>query len=156
MIRKIFLLVVLLVLTAVCCFSQAFINTGDLFKRQNAGNLGIIQDQAIDSIISRYIVSSRKVKTSEGTHGMQGFRIQIYSSPNRNAVTESAKAYAEFINIFPDIDAYTEFMKPGWYMVRVGNYRSKTECYKDLMLIEKEFPDAYPVPTVIIFPDQIK
>jgi hypothetical protein len=38
-------------------------------------------------------------------------------------------------------------------MLRVGDYRTKVECYKDLILILKEFPDSYPVQTVINFPD---
>jgi len=83
---------------------------------------------------------------------MQGFRIQIYYSSVRNAREESAKVRADFINKFPDMISYAQYQEPGWFMVRVGNYRTKTECYKDLLLIREEFPNAYPVPTVINFP----
>jgi hypothetical protein len=96
------------------------------------------------------------MKTMDGSQGMQGFRIQIYYSSVRNAAEESAKAAQKFYDKFPDISCYTEFQKPGWYMVRAGNYRSKVECYKDLKLIKKVFADAYPVPAVINFPDLIK
>ncbi len=152
MVRKIFVLLILLVPSAGRSFSQGFISTSELFKREGSGNLNIMQDRAVDSLISRYIISNRKIRTAEGTQGMHGFRIQIYYSSVRNAREESAKVRADFINKFPDMISYTQYQEPGWFMVRVGNYRTKTECYKDLLLIREEFPNAYPVPTVINFP----
>jgi hypothetical protein len=152
MVRRIFLFLIFLVPAAGSSFSQGFISTSELFKRQGGGNLNIMQDRAIDSLISRYIISNRKIRTTEGTQGMHGFRIQIYYSSVRNAREESAKVRADFINKFPDMISYAQYQEPGWFMVRVGNYRTKTECYKDLLLIREEFPNAYPVPTVINFP----
>jgi hypothetical protein len=152
MVRRIFLFLIFLVPAAGSSFSQGFISTSELFKRQGGGNLNIMQDRAIDSLISRYIISNRKIRTTEGTQGMHGFRIQIYYSSVRNAREESAKVRADFINKFPDMISYAQYQEPGWFMVRVGNYRTKTECYKDLLLIREEFPNAYPVPAVINFP----
>jgi hypothetical protein len=152
MVRRIFLFLIFLVPAAGSSFSQGFISTSELFKRQGGGNLNIMQDRAIDSLISRYIISNRKIRTTEGTQGMHGFRIQIYYSSVRNAREESAKVRADFINKFPDMISYAQYQEPGWFMVRVGNYRTKTECYKDLLLIREEFPNVYPVPAVINFP----
>ncbi len=152
MVRRIFLFLIFLVPAAGSSFSQGFISTSELFKRQGGGNLNLMQDRAIDSLISRYIISNRKIRTTEGTQGMHGFRIQIYYSSVRNAREESAKVRADFINKFPDMISYAQYQEPGWFMVRVGNYRTKTECYKDLLLIREEFPNAYPVPAVINFP----
>jgi hypothetical protein len=152
MVRRIFLFLIFLVPAAGSSFSQGFIITSELFKRQGGGNLNIMQDRAIDSLISRYIISNRKIRTTEGTQGMHGFRIQIYYSSVRNAREESAKVRADFINKFPDMISYAQYQEPGWFMVRVGNYRTKTECYKDLLLIREEFPNVYPVPAVINFP----
>jgi hypothetical protein len=157
MIRKTFLFLLVLFLSVDLCRSQAFIRTIDLFQRPDgAGKLNIIQNQAVDTLLSRYILSNRKLKTGDGKQGMQGFRIQIYFSSVRNAREESAKARAEFLSKFPDIFPYAEFQEPGYYMVRAGDYRTKTECYKYLLMVRKEFPDAYPVPATINFPDLIK
>ena len=159
MFRKILLLFITSLLTAGFCTSQPFIKTADLFKRtEPVGRLNIIQNQAIDTLLSRYILAGKKQRTMDGVQGMEGFRIQIYYSSVRNASEESAKAAQKFYDKFPDINikCYTEFQKPGWYMVRAGDYRSKIECYKDLLMIRKEFPNAYPVPAVINFPDLIK
>ena len=95
--------------------------------------MNIFQDQAIDTLISRYILARQKEKTVEGAQGMQGFRIQIYYSSVRNAREESAKVRAEFINKFPDIISYVQYKEPGWFMVRAGDYRTKTEGYRYLM-----------------------
>ena len=84
---------------------------------------------------------------------MPGYRIQIYYSSVRNAREESAKTIASFINGFPEIKAYSQYQEPGYFMVRVGDYRTKIEGYKDLIMIRKEFPNAYPVPATITFPD---
>jgi hypothetical protein len=161
MIRKIFLFLIILVLTVDFCNSQAFIRTTDLFKRpESSGKLSITQNPGIDTLLSRYIILNKKLRTNEGTQGMYGFRIQIYFSSVRNASKESAKAMAEFIekfpeNKFPKLKSYAQFQEPGWYIVRAGDFRTKTECYKYLMMVQKEFPNAYSVPDIINFPDLI-
>jgi hypothetical protein len=154
MIRKAFLFLFIFVLSTGFCRSQSFVRTADLFSRSYvAGQLNIFQSQAIDTLLSRNILSNRKQRTGEGGQGMQGFRIQIYYSSVRSAREESAKARAEFINKFPDLISYAEYQEPGWFMVRAGDYRSKTEGYKDLLMVRKEFPNAYLVPATINFPD---
>ena len=84
---------------------------------------------------------------------MEGFRIQIYSSNNRNARNESSNAQATFISKFPDIVSYQLFAEPGYFRVRVGDFRTKTEAVKLFQTISKEFPGAYIVPDIISFPD---
>lgn len=157
MIRKTIIFLVILVLSVNFCKSQAFVRTEDLFKRTDgAGSLYISQNQAVDTLISRYILANKRHTTPEGNLGMQGYRIQIYYNSVRNAREESAKTRAQFINKFPDIISYTQYQEPGWFMVRVGDYRTKMEAYKYLLQIRKVFPNAYPVPAIINFPDQIK
>lgn len=157
MVRKTIFLAVILVLSTDFCRAQAFIRTADLLSRQGSrGELVIDQNPAIDSLVSRYILSNRKYRTSDGKQGMQGFRIQIYYNSVRSAREESNKVMLQFLNKFGGMKAYLQYHDPGWYMVRIGDYRTRTEAYKDFMNIRKEFPDAYIVPAVINFPDLIK
>lgn len=152
-------MMIMLMMTAGFCRSQAFIKTSELLKKEssaNTGSLVINQNPAIDSLISRYIISKGKLKTREDVPGMEGFRIQIYYSSVRTAREESAKKRADFMLKFPEIISYLEYEEPGWFMVRAGDYRTKAEGYKDLVAIRKEFPNAYLVPAVINFPDLIK
>jgi len=150
------LILTIILLSADICYSQAFIKTSDLFKSSDihSGQLSITQDKAIDTLVSRYIMARSKTKTA-GRLGMEGYRIQIYYSSVRNARDESAKTRAEFIEKFPEIPSYPAYQEPGWFIVRVGDYRTKIECYKDLMRIREEFPNAYWIPTTINFPDRI-
>jgi hypothetical protein len=153
--KKLFALIILLVSAVSLCDAQGFIKTADLFRRpesdRRSGTLNIIQDPSVDTLISRYIMAN---KILEGR--MEGFRIQIFRSSNRNAKEESNKERAKFMNEFPDIPSYAEFEKPGYFLVRVGDFRSKAELTKLLVTIRKKFPNAYPVPCKINFPDLIK
>lgn len=134
---------------------QYFAKTADLFQRSgdNTGRLVIDQDPSIDTLINRYILMNEKVYDQNGNYGMKGYRIQIYSSSNRNAREESGKARAEFISKFQEIESYLMYSEPGYFKVRVGDFRSKEETTKLFLAISKVFPDAYIVPDVINFPE---
>jgi len=153
MIRKFLLILVILCYSTVFVRAQA-VKSSDLFKRADsnsrAGQVKIIQDPELDTLISRYILANKNQKEKNGYTGMEGFRIQIYSSSTRNAREESAKVRAEFMSKFPDINSYALFENPGYFKIRVGDFRSKTEATRLFLLISKEFPDAYIVPHCFI------
>jgi hypothetical protein len=157
MFRKTLLSLVVLIMTAGICSSQAFIKTAELFRRNEpSGRLNIIQNQSIDTLLSRYIIAGQKQRTIDGAQGMQGYRIQIYYSSVRDAREEAAKARAKFFDKFPDLASYSQYQAPGWFMVRAGDFRTKTEGYKYLVLVRRDFPNAYLVPSIINFPDLIQ
>jgi hypothetical protein len=158
MIRNLFLFIVILSFSTGFGMAQAFIKTSDLFRRSDEnshdGRLNIIQDSAIDTLISRYILVNKNLSEKNGHYGMEGFRIQIYSSSNRNAREESDKARAKFLSKFKDIETYKVFAAPGYWKIRVGDFRTKIEATKLYLIISKEFPDAYLIPNCFIkFPD---
>jgi hypothetical protein len=152
MIKRLFYLIFLLAFFNTLCGAQGFIKTSELFPgridRYGAGTISIVQDPAVDTLISRHITGNRKLK------GMDGFRIQIYNSNNRNAREESNKINAEFLSRFPDITSRIEFEDPGYFKVRAGNYRTKFEGAKYLNMVRRVFPNAYLVPSLIDFPDE--
>lgn len=134
---------------------MTFIRAADLFPEEKpgekAGRLVINQRPAIDTLISRYIYSNKLAG-----NGMEGYRIQIYRSSGRNAREESNKIRAQFMVDFPDIPSYAEYERPGYFLVRVGDFRSKMEGTKTLYAIRKKFPNSYMVPCIINFPGQDK
>ena len=152
MIRKIILL--LIFCTGVIGSVQAqqfFFRTADLFpqleNQENSGELNIYQERSMDTLLSRYVFAHKKEQ------GMPGVRIQVFMSGTRNARAEAEKTIAEFIINFPDIEPYLEYKEPGYFLVRVGNYRTKMESTKYLYQIRKKYPNAYTVPCTINFPD---
>lgn len=153
MIRKVFLLFIVSIFVAGAADAQPFVKTAELFKRteDNAGKLEIVQDPSIDTLISRYILISKK--TAEGNFGMDGYRIQIYRSSNRNAREESKKTRAEFMSKFPAVESYQLYSDPGYFIIRAGDFRTKAEATKVFLAISKVFPNAYIVPDVINFPE---
>ncbi len=161
MIRKSFLILVTFLLTSAFGMGQAFIKTSDLFNSNEddsgSGSLNIIQNPAIDSLISRYILGNDKLaKLNNNRPGMRGYRIQIYNSSKRNARDEANKTRADFISKFPDVESYLLYAEPGWFKIRVGDFRTRTEATRLFLIISDEFPNAYIVPDFINFPDQIK
>jgi hypothetical protein len=158
MIRNLLFFSIILITSERISIAQAFIKTADLFNKteinSHSGQLNIVQDPAIDTLISRYILANENIyRDNNGQYGMEGFRIQIFSSSNRNARDESNKARAAFMSKFPDLASYQLYAEPGYFKVRVGDFRTKTEATKLFQLISKEFPDAYLVPDMINFPD---
>ena len=157
MIRKLFLFLIILDFSIGSGSAQSFIKTSDLFKRADGnsttGHLNIIQDPAIDTLISRNLILYNNLYNENDHYGMEGYRIQIYASSNRNAREESNKARAEFFTKFPEIVSYALYANPGYFKIRVGDFRTKTEATSLFLKISKEFPDAYIVPDFINFPD---
>lgn len=152
MIKKALLFTFLLLSFQHICDAQTFIRTSDLFPKtmpdSKSGELTVYQEQSLDTLLSRYILGNRSLGG-----GMMGYRIQIYRSSNRNAREESNKVRAEFMIEFPDIPSYAEYDKPGYFLVRAGDFRTKMEGAKTLALIRKKYPNAYQVPCIINFPD---
>jgi len=157
MIRNLFSFFIILLFSTGIITAQPFVKTADLFSRPDdnihSGKLKIIQDPSIDTLISRYIMINENIYSDHGQYGMEGFRIQIYSSSNRNAREESNKARAAFISKFPDMASYQLYAEPGYFKIRAGDFRTKTEATRLFLLVSKDFPDAYLVPDIINFPD---
>jgi hypothetical protein len=157
MVRRSFLIIIIMGFSTLILCSQTIISSSDLFKKKTddprVGQLNIIQDPALDTLISRYILANRIQEEKNGYSGIEGFRVQIYNSSNRNAREESAKVQAEFINQFPDVKSYLIFAQPGYYKIRVGNFRSRTEATRLYLIISKKFPNADLVPDIISLPD---
>jgi hypothetical protein len=158
MIRNLFFSFACLLISTGISDAQAFVKTADLFKRSDdnprSGQLKIIQDPAIDTLLSRYIYANQNISIrNNGKSGMEGFRIQIYSSSNRNAREESNKARAAFMSKFPDLVSYALYAEPGYFKIRAGDFRTRTEATRIFQMVSKEFPDAYLVPDIINFPD---
>jgi hypothetical protein len=135
--------------------SQSFVRLSDLFERTDgnskSGQLKIIQNPALDTLINRYILANQILEEKNGYTGIEGFRIQIYNSSDRNAKAESGKIRQEFMSQFPDIVSDIIFAEPRYYKVRVGNFRSRTEAMKLYLIISKRFPNS----EVDIIPDII-
>jgi len=153
------LILVILGFSSTIVRSQTYVSTADLFKKNysdaGSGKLNIIQNPALDTLLNRYILGFRNQEAKNP--GMEGFRIQIYRKNIRNAREESNAILALFMSRFPDITTHQLFQDPGYFIIRVGDFRTKAEATRLFVLIskDKEFKDAaYIVPDIIDYPDK--
>ena len=79
---------------------------------------------------------------------IDGYRIQIaaYSGVNSKAQAESIRN--SFNSMFPYTRSYLIYTEP-YFKVRVGNYFTRLQAYKDLEKIRETYPSAYIVPDKI-------
>jgi lipopolysaccharide export LptBFGC system permease protein LptF len=103
MIRKLFLTTVVVCISTMIVRSQSFVRISDLFERADgnskSGQLNIIQDPELDTLINRYILANQIQEEKNGYTGIEGFRIQIYNSSDRNAKAEPVSQHC----FIPDI-----------------------------------------------------
>jgi hypothetical protein len=71
--------------------------------------------------------------------GIPGYRIQVASTSTLRDIKEVRKSFNE---AFEEYQTFTIFANPA-YRLQVGNYRHRIDANKDLMIIRKEFPQAF-------------
>lgn len=102
-------------------------------KKTNEGNIGIIKDARLDALLKRYNAINKK----KGS--IQGFRIQLVASTNR---ADIYKVKSKFYSLFPEHRPYVVYQQPN-FKLRIGNYRTRLEAYRDLQEILPQFNDAF-------------
>ena len=81
---------------------------------------------------------------------INGYRIQIAAYSGVNSKSQAEYAKNSFNNLFPYTKAYLIYNEP-YFKVRVGNYQSRLQAYKDLETIRLTYPSAYIVPDKISY-----
>jgi hypothetical protein len=151
--KKLITILSLLVLLQPLINAQRIVRTSDLFGgsgfASESGYLTIIQHPAIDTLISRHI------EANSAAGGIDGYRIQIFRKGGQAAREEADKVMARAIEQFPDIKAYRTFQGPNFWLVRMGDFRTKIEATKAHASVRRAFPDSYLVRETVNFTDII-
>ena len=82
---------------------------------------------------------------NQAQYEVMGYRIQLY---NGMIQTKAENTQGRFIALFPDIVTRLFYNQPEW-KVQVGNFRTKLEAKKALLLIREEFEGAFDLKTKI-------
>ncbi len=101
-------------------------------------------EPAITQIQDDYISNWKKVGE------INGYRIQIAAYSGVNSKSQAESARNSFNNLFPYTKSYLIYAEP-YFKVRVGNYYSRLQAYKDLLDIQLTYPSAYIVPDKISY-----
>jgi hypothetical protein len=117
---------------------------------QTRGEVTIIKDPLIDSLIARRIALSKKaapvtIRRNGPIVSQMGYRVQVfYGSDRRETFNEQAK----FKSAYPKINSYIIYKEPNYYL-RVGDFRSRLEAQRMLNELRSMFT------TLFIFREKI-
>ncbi len=110
-----------------------------------SGKITIIQSKEIVKLIDKHLYEESKNK------GIAGYRIRIYANSGKQAYSDGPKVQAEFAARYGDIKTYYIFDSP-FYLLYVGDFRTHSEAMKFLKEIERYYPDAFIVRSMINYP----
>ena len=85
---------------------------------------------------------------------LSGFRLQIYFGSGEKAHAQATKIKTDFLSSNPGVKAYVLFKSPD-FIVRVGNFRTKSEALKLGKSLTYQFPNAFIVADEITFPELV-
>lgn len=122
-----------------------FITHISIGQNHGKGQLNVVQDARIDSLLVKYI------EINKVNPGIEGWRIEIFFEAGNNSKTMAMEARSGFIGKYTNVSSYLLFQQP-YYKVRVGDFRSKVEAEKFLKDIEPDYPNAFVVADEINFP----
>lgn len=113
-----------------------------LFAFTQTGNVKIIADSRLDSLIVRH-VSFNKANTQ-----VNGWRVQIFFESGNNSKSACYKSRDRFLELFPLTGSYITFTEP-YYKLRVGDFRSRLDAEAFLQEVITTFPNAYIVQDMV-------
>jgi hypothetical protein len=116
-----------------------------LMGQDQAGEIKVIQDPRIDSLLQMHI------RLNEKNPHIEGWRINILFESGNNSKKMAVDAKAKFVQSYADVPCYVVFQEP-YYKVRVGDYRTRMEAEKLLKEIVPEYPNAFVVEDEINYP----
>ena len=108
--------------------------------------LNIQVDPKINELLRQQDDQNKKSGT------MSGFRLQIYFGSGDKAHAQAIKIKTDFLSSYPDVKTYLLFKSPD-FIVRVGNFRTKSEALKMQKSLLYQFPNAFIVADEIAFPE---
>lgn len=126
-----------------CCFS--FVSFA-----QKKGQVVIVKDPLVDSLIERRIMLSKKtapetVRKNGSVVSQAGYRVQVFYGPDRREVF---REQLRFKKLYPKLNTYITYKEPNYYL-RVGDFRSHLEAQKLMNELRSSFK------TLFIFKERI-
>ena len=110
--------------------------------------LSIQCDQKINDLLRQQVTQAKKTGT------ISGYRLQIYFGSGEKAHTQAVKIKTDFLSSNPSIKAYLQFKSPD-FIVRIGDFRTKSEALKMQKSLLYQYPNAFIVTDDIAFPELV-
>jgi hypothetical protein len=107
--------------------------------------LNVEENSEISDLLRQQYDQNRKTGT------FPGYRLQLYFGSGVQARAHAEKVRADFNLLYPDTKVYLIFKSPD-FIVRAGDYRSKSDALKVLKSLSAGFSNAFIVTDEIAFP----
>ena len=127
------------------------ISTGQVETKIDTVSIPILEDMRIDQDTRVKKMLKWHIQDNQRREGMEGFRIEIFSSSALNAKERALNKKVEFLSEYPDNNVHVKFSAPV-FKVRIGDFRNKREALGTYKKIQKDYPGAFIVPDIINFP----
>lgn len=127
--------------------------TGIVFSSQaQSGHVEVIKDSLI-TLLQEFRAdndlnptASRRIKVGSAVNKatgkrvkVKGFRVQIFSGPNRN---DAYAAQARFKSQYKNIDSYVNYEEPN-YRVKVGDFRGRNEANDFMRVLRTQYSNVF-------------
>lgn len=127
----------------ICCFTL-------VLSAQKRGEVTIIKDPLIDSLIAKRIELSKKaapatVRKDGPIVSQMGYRVQIFYGSDRREVFNQQQ---RFKGAYPKMNTYITYKEPNYYL-RAGDFRTRLEAQRMMNELRPMFA------TLFIFREKI-
>jgi hypothetical protein len=111
-----------------------FVSANTSFSQSE--NVTVIREKGIDDLVDKHIYYN------EVMNSIPGYRIQIHSGSGNFSKNNAISERSRFSGRYPRLKAYIIFNTP-YYIVRVGNFRTRLDAEAFRQLIQDHYPEAY-------------
>lgn len=123
-------------MVCIFCFEYSF--------AQTKGEVTVVKDPLIDSLIAKRIELNKKKPTTTNPTGttivsQMGYRVQIFYGLDRKEVFSGQD---KFKALYPKLRTYITYKEPNYYL-RVGDFRTRLEAQNLLNELKGIFPTLF-------------
>ena len=132
-------------------FMSCMIVANMMGQADGKGNVVIIQDPDIDSILLKHVEMNEALLLNTDNFAIDGYRIQIFEESGNKSSTHAREVMAEFSVKYPDIHVYLTWQAPN-FKVRVGDFDTRMKAEGFLNKIKRSYPIAWVIRDKIKYP----
>lgn len=104
-------------------------------------------DPKINELLRQQVLQNEKRDVT-----ISGFRLQLYFGSGEKARSQAERIKTEFLSSYPNTRVYLQFKSPD-FIVRVGDFRSRSEAIKMQKSLIFQYPNAFIVADDIELPE---
>ena len=144
--RKTLLISFLLILTSIILLGQNIEPVSIEYFNPHAynGKISITQNNQLENFMETYVGLNKKRR------GFYGYRVKIYAQNHQNARSEANSIRLKFQ--YSKHRAYVTYTEPNFEVV-VGNFTNRFHAITLLHELERSYPEAYIIKTIIECPN---